>query len=98
MEVYAVKFEEMEAQRIELVKAEKLFDMPVTDYSDFLRAKQDYEGMHVIYKLYKQQKIARENWSRTLWAHLNPNALTDGMENFMKEYRKIPKWVSVFIG
>lgn len=96
MEAYALKFDEMDGQRIELVKAEKLFDMPVTDYSDFLRAKQDYEGMHVIYKLYKQQKIARENWSRTLWAHLNPNALTDGMENFMKEYRKIPKAVHVF--
>lgn len=94
MDLYVTRFEEMDGQREELVKAEKLFDMPMTDYGEFLRVKRDFEGMHVLYKLYKQQKIARENWSRTLWAHLNPMALTDGMENFMKEYRKIPKWVS----
>lgn len=49
-----------------------------------------------LYKLYKQQKIARENWSRTLWSNLNPNTLTDGMEQFMKDYRKIPKWVRIY--
>lgn len=47
-----------------------------------------------IYKLYKQQKIARENWGKTLWSNLNPHLLTEGIESYMKEYRKVPKWVS----
>lgn len=93
MDAYVVRFDDLDAQRLELMKAEKLFDLPLTDYTDFLRVKREFEAMHVLYKLYKQQKIARENWSRTLWAHLDPNALTDGMDNFMKDYRKIPKWV-----
>lgn len=93
MDTYAVRFADVEAQRQELMKAEKLFDLPVSDYADFLRVQREFEAMHVLYKLYKQQKIARENWSRTLWAHLDPSALTDGMDHFMKEFRKIPKWV-----
>lgn len=79
------------------VKAEKLFDMPLTDYSEFFRVKRDFEGMQHIYKLYKQQKIGRENWSKTLWANLNPQMLTDGIEGYIKEYRKVPKWVSLNI-
>lgn len=48
-----------------------------------------------IYKLYKQQKIARENWSKTLWSNLNPHLLTEGIDTYMKEFRKIDKWVIV---
>lgn len=93
MELYAERFAEVEARRQELVLAEKLFSLPLTDYSEFLRVKGDFEAMQILYKLYRQQKIARENWSRTLWAQLHPLTLTDGIENFMKEFRKIPKWV-----
>lgn len=51
-----------------------------------------------IYKLYKQQKIARENWSKTLWSNLNPQLLVEGIETYVKEYRKIPKWVCILSG
>lgn len=30
------------------VKAEKLFDMPMTDYTDFLRAKTEFDAMHIV--------------------------------------------------
>lgn len=73
------------------VNAEKLFDLEMTDYSDFLNAKEDFEKMLVIYKLYQTQKLARETWSKTLWANLNPQALTDGIENFLRDFRKLPK-------
>lgn len=49
-----------------------------------------------IYKLYKQQKIARENWSKTLWSNLNPHLLTEGIDTYIKEFRKIQKWVILF--
>lgn len=73
------------------MNAEKLFDIPVTDYSNFLRVLSDFEGMVQIYKLYISQKVARETWSKTLWVNLNPQALIDGIENFMKEFRKLAK-------
>ena len=47
-----------------------------------------------VYKLYVQQKVAREKWSHTLWANLNPQALLEGIDNFMKEFRMLPKNVS----
>ncbi|CAG9765840.1 unnamed protein product [Ceutorhynchus assimilis] len=91
MEEYRIEFDTLEARRIELVNAEMLFDIPLADYSDYLQAKQDFEGMDVIYKVYKAQKHARELWGKTLWANLNPQALLDGIDGFLKEFRKIPK-------
>lgn len=73
------------------VNAEKLFDIPVADYSNFLRIKSDFEGMLLIFKLYQAQKVARETWSKTLWSNLNPQALIDGIENFLKDFRKLSK-------
>lgn len=96
MEYYHTEFETLEEQRIEFINSEKLFDMPLADYTEFLRIKNDFEGMQVIYKLYKQQKIAREQWSNTLWSHLNPQLLIDGIENYIKEFRKLQKWVGIY--
>ena len=49
--------------------------------------------MQVIFKLYQAQKIARESWGKTLWANLNTQALTDGIDSFMRDFRKLPKVV-----
>ncbi|KAB0803715.1 hypothetical protein PPYR_00685 [Photinus pyralis] len=91
MEEYGKMFEELEARRIDLMTAEMLFDIPLADYSDFLRTKQDFANMELVYKIYKLQKQGREVWGRTLWANLNPQALVDGIEGFIKDFRKLPK-------
>uniref|UniRef100_A0A1B0BIZ4 Uncharacterized protein n=1 Tax=Glossina palpalis gambiensis TaxID=67801 RepID=A0A1B0BIZ4_9MUSC len=44
-----------------------------------------------IFKLYKSQKSGREVWSKTLWVDLDPTVLTEGVESFLKEFRKLPK-------
>ena len=38
-------------------------------------------------------QLAREEWSGTLWANLDIQVLTDGIEEFMKRLRKFPKEV-----
>lgn len=49
--------------------------------------------------MYLQQKVARAKWGQTLWANLNPQALLDGIDVFMKEYRKLPRPVrSAYLG
>lgn len=83
----------MEAKRVDLANAEILFNLEPADYSAFLKVKQDYEGMEMLYKLYRAQKNAREIWSKTLWIDLNPQQLMDGMEQFIKEFRRMPKSV-----
>ncbi|XP_055909296.1 LOW QUALITY PROTEIN: dynein axonemal heavy chain 10 [Eupeodes corollae] len=97
LDVYGVEFQNLEERRIELSNAEKLFDIPVVDYNNFIRAKSDFDGLQIIYKLYRQQKIARETWSKTLWVDLDPQILNDGIESYLKEFRKLPKKVRELI-
>lgn len=93
MDEYGPMFEEKDRRRLELQTAELLFDVPLADYSDFLKAQTDYQHLQILYKLYKAQKDARDIWSTTLWSNLNPQALVDGIENYIKDFRKLPKVV-----
>jgi dynein heavy chain, axonemal len=63
----------------------------VTDYSRYLNAKADFERMQMVYKLYQAQKNARETWGKTMWVNLNTQALTEGIDNYIKDYRKLSK-------
>lgn len=74
-------------------KAEKLFDMPMAEYAEFAQCKIDIEGMKRVYALYKQQKIAINNWGKILWSFLNPNQLIEGIEVYMKDFNKLDKMV-----
>ncbi|PNF33091.1 Dynein heavy chain 10, axonemal [Cryptotermes secundus] len=87
MDEYRPLLLKLEEKRLDLVNAEMLFDLPLTDYSSFIKCKTDMEGFEEIYKLYKEQKAACEVWSKTLWVNFNPEVLFDGMENFMREFR-----------
>lgn len=60
MEEYGGMFAELEQRRLDLMNAEMLFDIPLADYTEYLRAKLDYEGMEFLYKIYKTQRNARE--------------------------------------
>ncbi|CAG9821168.1 unnamed protein product [Phaedon cochleariae] len=95
MEEYRVKFEELEVRRIDLVNAERLFDIPLADYSDYLKAKTEFDGMDQLYKFYKSLKHTREVWGKTLWVNLNPQALVDGIDGFLKTFRKFDKDIRV---
>ncbi|KAH8295402.1 hypothetical protein KR018_010894 [Drosophila ironensis] len=91
MDPYGQKIAEREARREELANAERLFDMPMVDYHEFARVQTEFEGLQQLYKLFKAQKSARETWGKTLWADLDPNVLTEGVESFLKEFRKLTK-------
>lgn len=91
MEEYIGLFADMEARRLELCQAELLFDMQLTDYTDYLRCQTDFKNFEYVYRVYKAQKGARDVWGKTLWSNLSPQALVDGMETFVKDFRKLPK-------
>ena len=65
----------------------------MADYSRFLNAREEFERMHVVYKLFQAQKLARESWGKTLWANLNTQALTDGIDSFLRDFRKLSKTI-----
>lgn len=83
----------MDERRKELQSEESLFNASPTNYSEFLNMKKDYENMELIYDLFERQYAAREEWSRTLWTNLDPQLLISGMDQFLKEFRMLPREV-----
>lgn len=49
--------------------------------------------MQLIYKLYNAQKLTRESWGKILWVNLSTQALMEGIDTFIKDFRKLPKIV-----
>ncbi|XP_012518857.1 PREDICTED: dynein heavy chain 10, axonemal [Propithecus coquereli] len=80
-----------EKNRQELANAEKLFDLPITMYPELLKVQKEMSGLKMIYELYGGLKIAKEEWSQTLWANLNVQFLQEGIEGFLKALRKLPR-------
>ncbi|XP_053327864.1 dynein axonemal heavy chain 10 [Spea bombifrons] len=80
-----------EKNRQELANAEKLFDLPITMYPDLIEVQKEMNGLRKIYEIYNAQKLAKEEWSQTLWANLNVQILLDGIDGFLKTFRKLPK-------
>ncbi|KAK1133358.1 hypothetical protein K0M31_011173 [Melipona bicolor] len=93
MDEYGKLITRHEERRLSLIKSEILFDLPATDYSVFLRIKKDYEGMQLLFNLYKEQRRMRDVWAQTLWVNLDPQQLIDGMDHFVREFRKLPRFV-----
>ncbi|XP_011694340.1 PREDICTED: dynein heavy chain 10, axonemal [Wasmannia auropunctata] len=91
MDEYGKLINTYEERRLDLIKLENLFGLPSSDYSTLLKIKTEYDGMEVLYNLYKEQRNAREVWAKTLWVNLNPQQLIDGMEHFIREFRRLPK-------
>lgn len=49
-----------------------------------------------IYKLYKQEKHAIDNWAKTLWSNLNPYLLVEGIDAYISEFNKLDEWVGTY--
>nr|XP_033194235.1 dynein heavy chain 10, axonemal-like [Bombus vancouverensis nearcticus] len=93
MDEYGKLIAKYEERRLSLINSEILFDLPATDYSVFLKVKKDYEGMELLFELYQEQKSMRDVWAQTLWVNLNPQQLMDGMDHFIREFRKLSRFV-----
>ncbi|XP_043835576.1 dynein axonemal heavy chain 10 [Dromiciops gliroides] len=96
MELLAVFEKELvkhERNRQELANAEKLFDLPITMYPELLQVQREIAGLRQIYDIYHAQKAAKEEWSQTLWVNLNVQFLQEGIENYLRALRKLPRQV-----
>jgi len=51
------EFAKYEKQRQELSNAEKLFDLPITTYSDLIEVDKDLKNMTKVYDLYEAQSV-----------------------------------------
>lgn len=88
---YDEKFKEILAVKVKVINASIHFNIPQTSYKHLNDAYQEQKCAHSIYKLYSRQKSQREIWGKMLWSELVPQLLLDGMENLIKEFKKLPK-------
>lgn len=68
-----------------------LFDMSQESFEHIDIAHDEYKCMCLIFDLYTSQQNTRDIWAKTLWSELKPQLLLEGMDNFIKEYKHLPK-------
>ncbi|KAI8814786.1 dynein heavy chain and region D6 of dynein motor-domain-containing protein [Cladochytrium replicatum] len=78
-------------RREALVRAEKLFNLVITSYSELHELETEIRELDKIYELYVEVKEAITGWSTTLWANLDINVLNKGVETFSTRLKKMPK-------
>lgn len=54
---YREELAKFEAEQRELANAEKLFDLPITQYPELLAAQKDMRGYDQVYQIYDEQKV-----------------------------------------
>lgn len=58
MAIFEKEVENLEKIRQELGSVEKLFDLPVTVYSDLMKAQNDMKNLKQIYEIYELQRVS----------------------------------------
>ena len=91
MKTYRDELTKLEADKQELTNAEKLFNLPITPYPELYVIQKEMKNSEKLYQIYEQQAKARATWSETLWRDLDVQLLIDGIENYIKEIKKMPR-------
>lgn len=87
------EFGNYEKERQELANAEKLFGLSITLYPELLDLEKELKGLDQIFTIYENQKAARDEWANTLWANLDVSVLSDGIDGFIKQLKRLPREV-----
>lgn len=61
MKQYREELGQYEAEQRELANAEKLFDLPITQYPELMSAQKEMRGLEQIYQIYDEQKVTEIN-------------------------------------
>ncbi|KAI3386976.1 hypothetical protein SNEBB_002464 [Seison nebaliae] len=84
---------ELEAARIAITNSERLFNIPLGKYPELTLIKKEMDNLEILYKLYETEKDAVEVWSQTTWRHLNTNHLIEGIDQYIRDLKRLPKEV-----
>lgn len=49
----------MNEKKKEMLQAEKLFDLPMSDYSNYDKAYKEFQGMEQIFAIYENQQVLK---------------------------------------
>ncbi|TPX37396.1 hypothetical protein SeMB42_g06902, partial [Synchytrium endobioticum] len=76
-------------RREALVRAEKLFDLPITAYPELFELDSEIKDLDKVYDLYMEVRDAMKQWSTGLWSALDVTVLNKGIEVFSTRLRKM---------
>lgn len=68
-----------------------VYGMSTDIFMDIDKAYNQFDKIRLVFDLYLRQKTAREIWAKTLWSELNPQLLLEGMDDFIKQFKQLPK-------
>ena len=88
---YRKELDDCDRRRNDLVQAEKLFGLPITNYPQLQDIHVELDKLGKIYDLYSEQKQYVEEMSSMLWVELDISSLLKGCEEREKRVRKFPK-------
>jgi dynein heavy chain len=91
LKVYKDELTRIEHDKQELTNAERLFNLPISNYAALWQVQKEMKGLEDLYRLYEDQKKTRHEWSETLWRDLNVQILVEGTEGFIKTLKKMPR-------
>ena len=60
MKTYKEDYNRFEKDRQELANAEKLFDLPITMYTEMQQIEKELKGLELIYGIYERQKVLKK--------------------------------------
>ena len=91
LKAYRDELAKFEADKQELTNAERLFNLPISNYAALSHVQKEMRGLEELYRLYEDQKKSRQEWSETLWRDLDIQLLVDGIDNYIKSLKKMAK-------
>lgn len=73
LEEYKAKTQELNEKKEELVLAEKLFNLDISNFPNLVMIEEENKKLSVLYKEYKVVKSTIQEWSSHLWNKLDPD-------------------------
>jgi dynein heavy chain len=76
--------------REQKVRAQKLFDLPISKYDELIKMEEMNKKFDLIYSIYKDHQNQVKEWSLKPWNKLDIQELTKGADDFEKRVRRLP--------
>lgn len=92
LKVYKEELSRYEADQRELANAEKLFDLPITQYPELLQAQKEMKAMEQIYAIYDEQKVFLS------YQTTKPTCYHPQLMSLICQGKKVKRWVACFLG
>ncbi|RKO97568.1 hypothetical protein CAUPRSCDRAFT_10766 [Caulochytrium protostelioides] len=91
MKVLRETVDQFLARKTDLLHAEKLFDMALSDFSLTGQIDQTVKDLELIFRLATDVQQQLQDWQQTLWSDVDVVALTSIMDGFSTRVRRMPQ-------